>query len=131
MTIAAGFRCQDGYVIFADTQLTGGTAKSSTNKIWVHEDSGLQIVVAAAGSYSLMRLTWSHIKRAVAGLQKLADVRDAIEKVLKRIHDDYIDPSAGGLSVEMILAISTSDETDLFEHDQWAVVPVDDTGATF
>jgi hypothetical protein len=55
MTIAAGFRCEEGIVICADREISRPTGKTMETKIWGANYDNLSVVVTGAGSWAYLR----------------------------------------------------------------------------
>ena len=55
MTIAAGFRCKDGIVLCADTQISRGHTKYYEEKIYVNDGQDFAVAFAVAGDISLVK----------------------------------------------------------------------------
>jgi len=119
MTIAAGFRCPDGMLVCADSQITG-PVRLCASKIWEHHLGHVHLLAVSAGERVLALRAEEDITAAIRRDMNLRAVRTAVEDVMKRLHQDYIDPrcvldSAYGL--DLLTAIRTDDGFDLLELD--------------
>lgn len=94
VTIAAGFACEDGIVVCADTLLSANFRQQGP-KVFHWRDDEVAVVLSGAGSYVLLKLAKEAIFRRLADLRARNQVfsirHDVIEPVLASLHDDHID----------------------------------------
>jgi hypothetical protein len=89
MTIAAGFRCSDGIVLCADSQMTAldGT-KYNAQKIFTYSENQVDVVIAFAGMEVFSKMCIERLARCV-----LTSDLNSVEEVLRAealgIHEAY------------------------------------------
>jgi 20S proteasome alpha/beta subunit len=89
MTIAAGFRCSDGMVLCADSQMTASDGiKYNAQKIFSHSENQVDAVFAFAGMEVFSKMCIERLAKRV-----LASDLDNVEKLLQEealsIHETY------------------------------------------
>lgn len=94
VTIAAGFACDDGVLLCADTLLSANYRQQGP-KVFSWRDDDVAVVVSGAGSYVLLKLAKEAIFKKLVTLrhhkQSFSIKHDVIEPVLASLHDDHID----------------------------------------
>ncbi len=100
MTIAAGFHCQDGVLLCADSMYVGGT-KVHQPKLFGYVVGGQEVVdscsfaIALAGheNYGKMAIEdcVEEIKNCPADRRSARNIKQALRKAVKKINDDYVD----------------------------------------
>jgi 20S proteasome alpha/beta subunit len=127
MTLVAGFKCSDGFVVAADTEITYGVVRFQGHKIANYYGTGTSydIVVGGAGDGVYIDMTIQKIRDAVAGLASptFASIKAVIETTVLKIHEDHIfkywEPSdADCPSVDLIVGIQD-------QQKQWGLVHTD------
>src|SRR5260370_12550925 len=90
MTIAAGFRCVDGVVLCADTEMSAGYSKFSQSKFRMFSklDSRPAFIYAGDRDFSFMAIR-QIAKEIARAMPKRTDVIEAIEKKTLEIHTRY------------------------------------------
>jgi 20S proteasome alpha/beta subunit len=87
MTIAAGFRCEDGLLLCADTEHTGWAEKSHHSKVDQFEVPGGKVCFALAGASTLARSAIQKCKRqlqANASTDLVADIEGILDAEYRR-----------------------------------------------
>jgi 20S proteasome alpha/beta subunit len=140
VTIAAGFKFDDGLVICADTQQTySGVLKLNATKLvpinFAHNGRS-QVIFAIAGSVRYARMAVQKIQAAIAGRtpedMTLLGIFESIETELLAFHKAHIHPHprygmSGSPEFQLLIgAWSHIDGMGLFMTDDTAVNGVDD-----
>jgi len=122
VTIAAGFCCQDGIVLCADTQETiPGYLKSSTQKLFRYELDHLTASFTGSGDSILIDMEVQEIVEAFA-LKKVSDwhqAKNEIKSVLAEIFKKRISPYAAFKeeprpNAQLLIALQFDDSALLF-----------------
>lgn len=134
MTIAAGFTCDDGVLICADTLLSANFRQQGP-KVFSWRDDQVAVVVSGAGSYVLLRLAKEAIFRKLEGFRdakKSFNIKhDVIEPVLASLYDDHIDKApdrewSNGYGLNLLVgAWHRGSNAVLYESDRRACAVVD------
>jgi 20S proteasome alpha/beta subunit len=94
MTIAAGFLCDDGIVIAADSEVQADSDKYNESKIFtLHPDSistNPMAVFAGSGWLDFVKMAVDKIKFQALGVTHSYEVEDIIEKTVLEIHRKHI-----------------------------------------
>jgi hypothetical protein len=95
MTLVAGWKCRDGFVIAADTEITVSSIIVQGQKIADYSGEGSEfysVIVGGAGDVNFVRMAAQHIRDAVASVPKptLPAIRTEVEKEVHHIHDHNI-----------------------------------------
>lgn len=94
MTLVAGFRCRDGFVIGADTEITFGSVNYQAAKLadYFGESSGYDIVIGGGGDSVFVDMTSQLIRDEIAALTSpsLKDIRTKIRETLLCVYNDHI-----------------------------------------
>ena len=91
MTIAAGFVCSDGLVLFADTEEQQGYIKTNVEKIRQFSNGGINLVLANAGNGYLADALVDRIFDSLQGKQAhQATVIAAIRNTIIEFHRDEV-----------------------------------------
>lgn len=103
MTIAAGFRCSDGVVLCADTEISAGASKFTQSKFHMSHHVACRPAFIYAGDrdYSIMA-----IELLVGGIMETeskggADILNSIREKLIELHDSYYTRSTHDRSFEL------------------------------
>ena len=91
MTIAAGFVCNDGIVLAADSEISTQTSKWEGRKLFEHIRQNYGVVVTGAGDADLLNMAAYEIGRALAATDKLDGIRAKVSAVLDQICERCID----------------------------------------
>lgn len=106
MTIAAGFVCEEGVLLCADTEHTGWTAKFHDSKLDHFEVPGGKIAFALAGHSSL---AWSAIQKCRDRLQAVAphDIMVELEQILETEYRRHVlgHPNYTDVGYELLIAV--------------------------
>lgn len=101
MTIIAGFRCQDGIVVCADTQETMGDAKKNVQKLQFHSgpfyddekqamiNADLAVAFAGAGHGPFVDKIVGRAWNSVRAVSDIWEAADAIEAVIKSTYEEF------------------------------------------
>jgi hypothetical protein len=145
MTIAVGFRCVDGVVLCADTQMTDKSSgfKFEDDKIHTISHYGGEnrwtVAIAYSGDPNILKSLYEKVSRALipkADAVTLEDVRDAIQQALLDVHNtsanmdtEYIDVicgvSIGGNHPDTAMYVGR--RTTLYEEQSMAFAGVGDS----
>lgn len=91
MTIAAGFVCAEGLVLFADTEEQQGYTKTNTDKVQEYDHNGCSAVIANAGhgflADSLIDRIWEGLDKAKRANK---DIIQSIRKTIVEFHKDEV-----------------------------------------
>jgi len=145
LTLAAGFKCKDGFVIAADTEITIGDyghvqgeklkkyLQSLENRITVYD-----LICAGAGDISYYEMAAQHIRDAIAHLPQRTypEIKKAVEQTIAYIYEQFIlkywkindegcpafDLILGIKDQEGCLSILKTDRTAVVEVDTYAMV---------
>ncbi len=94
MTLVAGFKCPDGFVVAADTEITFGSVRFQSHKLadYYGQATSYDIVIGGAGDGVYIDATCQKIRDAVKALPSptLAAIKTEIEKVVSKLHADSI-----------------------------------------
>jgi hypothetical protein len=94
MTLVAGFRATDGFVVGADTQIMFGQLQYQDHKLERHYGTGsrFDLILGGAGSTDYIKMTTEHIRDAVTALPqpKLPLIIQEIEKIIEWIHKEHL-----------------------------------------
>jgi hypothetical protein len=114
MTIAAGFHCNDGIVLCADTQETiSGYIKGYDGKIITNFLGGDAVVaIAGSGTSDYIRTARDKAVEGLHGLKDLKSIRDKIETNLISFFDVHMSRWSGFVenerpTVELLIAVTT------------------------
>jgi 20S proteasome alpha/beta subunit len=129
VTIIAGFRCQDGVVICADTQETSGSAKRNVpkleffsgpticpeqNKLINHD---LAIAICGAGDGPFVDKVASRAWDALRGVSDIYEASDAVESMIKETYREFgqIYQPDSFPQAELIYGITKGGQSRLFQ----------------
>lgn len=93
VTLIAGFVCPDGFVIAADTEVTGTVRTQETKVVGLGGgDSGYRLVIGGAGWGDYIDEAIEHISDEISALSVVnpMHVKTAIRREVYRIHDENI-----------------------------------------
>jgi hypothetical protein len=129
VTIIAGFRCQDGIVVCADTQETSGSAKRNVPKLeftsgptWSEEqqkmiNDDLAIAVCGAGDGPFVDKVASRAWDALRGVADIWEASDAVESMIKETYREFgqIYQAGSFPPAELIYGITIGGQSRLFQ----------------
>ena len=101
MTIAAGFRCENGIVICADREVSSESDKYEESKIFTLHPSNIdmnpQAVFAGSGWLDFVKMTVAKIRFNANSAANAYEVVEIIEKTILEVHRKHIRwyPSGG------------------------------------
>ena len=112
MTLIAGFKCLDGFVIAADTEITLDPLRIQGQKIKKYDN----LVCAGSGDDSYIDMACQHIRDAINGLPQktLPEIKKAVDQTITRIYKQYIFKNWGKEerpSFDLIIGIKDQDGT--------------------
>jgi hypothetical protein len=111
VTIAAGFVCEEGVLLCADTEHTGWTSKFHDSKLDHFEIPGGKIAFALAGHSSF---AWSAIQKCRDRLQGVApqDIVVELEQLLETEYRRHVlgHPNYSDVGYELLIAVWTPPE---------------------
>jgi hypothetical protein len=94
MTLVAGFKCRDGFVISADTEITYGVVRFQSHKLANFSGQGksYDIVIGGAGDGVYIDATCQKIRDAMANLSSpsFAGIKAEVAKAISGMHADSI-----------------------------------------
>ena len=137
MTLIAGIKCRDGYIIASDTAMTCGNNVYQGRKIDHYKGEGQQryrVIVAWSGDIAHAKMTSQHINEEIEKLtdRSLIAMRQALEKVVR---DDYIShigaahlqfPDSPTIpSFSLIVALEAQDRHGVYATNDSAVYEID------
>jgi 20S proteasome alpha/beta subunit len=136
VTLVAGFRCQDGFVVAADPAIRYGDIVAQGHKLanYYGQQSKYDIVIGGAGDGVYVDMASQKIRDAVAGLPSpvLPTIKAEVQKLVFTIHDEYIfkfwEPEDSNRpSLALIIAIQDQQrEWTLLHSDRDAVAEADE-----
>lgn len=129
MTIIAGFRCQDGIVVCADTQETLGSAKRNVPKLefthgptWSAEQNkminhDLALAMCGAGDSPFVDKVASRAWDALRGVADIYEASDAVESMIKETYREFGEIYQPGSfpQAELIYGITIGGQSRLFQ----------------
>jgi len=128
MTLIAGLRCRDGFLLAADTAVTVGNTVYNGDKLSLYRSDGesqYKLLIACAGHLTYARMASQQIRDAVSTLSfpTIISVKDQIQKVLSNIYTQHIhkywemsDPGAPGFSLIIAIEIDKKFEVLITEN---------------
>jgi hypothetical protein len=132
MTIAAGYVCESGIVLCADTQETViGYTKTDTDKLIAFQCPAINLIFAGAGNAVQIEETEHEIAAAV--IEKApsgpGELRDVIRGILQKLFSKEHYPKASGPEVDLLMAIQYKDNAELLRIADCSIAPVRKTAA--
>lgn len=129
MTIIAGFRCQDGIVVCADTQETLGSAKRNVPKLefthgptWSADQNkminhDLALAMCGAGDGPFVDKVASRAWDALRGVADIDEASDAVESMIKETYREFgqIYQPGSFPQAELIYGITIGGQSRLFQ----------------
>src|SRR5258708_11268684 len=127
VTIAAGFVCEDGLLLCADSQeVISGYTKNEVDKVRMWKDQGLCIAITGAGDTELIEYAGKLIETAITDeyspkeWRLSEDYQRIIEKTFAQLFKDAILPYAtfpreDRPYVDLLIAIGVSNDVSKFE----------------
>lgn len=111
--MAAAFRCKDGIVLCADTELTHAQSlKYEGGKIKTFEQEGVSVGITGAGDWDYLRMAFEKtIKRLSVASPNLESIRECFEQAVQEIYNIHIPlcPPDRWPNFELLGAIRTPD----------------------
>jgi len=124
MTVAVGFRCTDGIVLAADSELTFGSAKLSGPKAWSYSYSparaDFRVGIVGAGDHGYIQFAADQIDQRLRALTQqldqadvaptVDDLQSVVQVVVNEIHHDHLYPYSQShpydpLTVELLVGM--------------------------
>jgi hypothetical protein len=129
VTIIAGFRCQDGIVVCADTQETSGSAKRSVPKLQCFQgpvssqdgqsliNPDLALAICGAGDGPFIDKITSQAWEAIQHVSDVWEASDRVELMIKETYKDFgqIFQPGSCPQVDLIYGIKIGGASRLFE----------------
>ena len=129
MTVIAGFRCQDGVVVCADTQETLGSSKRNVPKLeftkgptWSAEQNeminhDLALALCGAGNGHCVDKIASRAWDALRGIAHIEEASDAVESMIKETYREFgqIFQPESFPEAELIYGITIGGQRRLFQ----------------
>jgi 20S proteasome alpha/beta subunit len=131
MTIAAGFRCQDGVVLCSDSQYTGAD-KQSRDKIIPHLIGNTRITFVLTGDEDYARSTVYDVHQELARLAQekhsVLTIREIVREAVSKMSTGYdLHDNNAENKPQFLVAVSTKNEAvQLFSARENSVPPVSD-----
>jgi 20S proteasome alpha/beta subunit len=136
MTIALGFRCQNGVVIASDSHYTQDISKTRGQKIFIIPTNGYYaLTIGGAGGSNQIKWTVTEIQHSLADevgarSSTILEIRQIIESVLRKSFVDHVDAAPleeqRWLEFGLLIGIWTPKERSiLFKSQRDIVVQVD------
>ncbi len=117
MTLAAGFPCQDGLILCADTEIThGDVLKIGGKKILTHKRDNTSLAITGAGDWSYVVMTFQKISDRLDELDSpdltCEAVQEVIEQTLLRVYESFVavDPDRENVKFSIIAATRTDND---------------------
>src|SRR5581483_5390977 len=123
MTIAAGFVCSDGLVLFADTEEQEGYIKTNVEKIQKYPHSNCSLLIANAGNGFLADSLIDRIFDALPRKKSEAEIVKTIRKTIIDFHASEVAlyPDTQHRQVGLILGIQLNGKSLLLHADSTAL----------
>jgi len=116
MTIAAGFKCSDGIVLCADSEVGTDFEKHQESKIFTGVGIGNRmVVVTGAGWFDFIKMTADKIIHRTAHLDTVSDVEEIIEKTILEVFRNHIRYYPTHPKPDFSLIIAIRSETGILE----------------
>ena len=133
MTIAAGYVCDSGIVICADTQETiPGYTKNSTHKLMSFQTADLNLVFAGSGNNATQIDEATQeiaVKMSVNRPKGENEFRKSLREVLEELFPKAHYPRGGGTEVEILMAVKGNGMEQLYKISDCNVAPVRERAA--
>jgi len=131
MTLIAGIRCSDGFLVAADTAVTTGNAVYHGSKLHWYRGPGYKLVVGCAGDLTYARMTSQTIRDLAAARQlgSLSEVREIVTEALVDVYSRHVFPhwKAQGPrdpSFSLIVGAQTGSEWSVLVSEETAIEEV-------
>jgi hypothetical protein len=129
VTIAAGFRFNEGVLICADSKLSGNRQHYESKLITKHHPCGITSVFSISGRVRFARMAIAECQRKIDSMLNPSkhEVLSAIEAVLIDMHQKHVHPHpdrnfSGGPAFTLLFALSLiGSRTELFVTDETAI----------
>jgi 20S proteasome alpha/beta subunit len=135
MTLVAGFKCRDGFVLAADTEIAYGVVRFQSHKLanFYGQGKSYDVVIGGAGDGVYIDATCQKIRDALANLASpsFANIKTEVETVISELHANSLfkywepdDPNRPG--VQLICGVQDQQkEWGLLQTDKDAVAETD------
>jgi 20S proteasome alpha/beta subunit len=137
VTLIAGIKCLDGYIVAADTAITTESNVRQGRKV-VHykgtDGAPFRIICAGCGNMAYARMASEKIRDAVEQLtnRTLLAMKRQVEEVLRAIYISHIGAvhwqhghEAGEPQFSLVVALEAADGHGIYRTDQTAVCEID------
>jgi proteasome alpha subunit len=131
LTLAAGIRCRDGVVLFADTEITLANTKTNRHKIFLasHPSGSSSAAIAGAGDYDFIKkaIQLTEPTLSAESPPSLRDIASAFEDAVGELYTDHVWPNKlNPEGIELMIAAWTKDDGyGLFKTHDTALIRVD------
>jgi 20S proteasome alpha/beta subunit len=133
MTIAAGYVCDSGIVLCADTQETiQGYTKNSAKKLMAFSCPGISLVFAGSGNNATQIDETAHeiAAQVIADEPKNGqEFRKSLRKILEELFPKAHYPRPDGPEVDMLMAVKEKTDATLYRITDCSMAPVRDRTA--
>jgi len=138
MTLVAGYKSRDGFVIASDTEVTFGPILYQSKKLsqYFGEQAPYDIVIGGAGDSSYVAMMAQKIGEAIKALgdPPVQNMKNEVERLILEVHDNYIykhwtadDPDAP--TVSLVVGMKDSKrEIMVLKTDRTAIAIIDSWG---
>lgn len=128
MTIAAGFTCSDGAILFSDTEETLQSIKLPGHKGRLSPPDGRRLTVAmvGAGRTDSVTLLMEHVASALANVENVLDATVALRKAVRDVWVDHFlpDQAMAQMNPQLIVTLADPDDFSILKTDRTAAVHV-------
>lgn len=88
MTLIAGVRCMDGFLIAADSAVTAGEIVYHGGKLYMYQDDRCRVLTALCGNLAFAAMAWEQIRDKVANEHHptISSIKNAIKEIIHAIY---------------------------------------------
>lgn len=127
MTIAAGFTCENGIILCADTEVSLSTFKVSGPKAYIQNKGDLRWGIVGAGLTDSVDMAIQKVWDALAGCDSIYEAKGAIEATIAIVYKNYLFPDPEGLAkrdFQLLIGLWHNGEMALLKTSRLIVVDV-------
>ncbi len=127
MTIAAGYKCLDGIVICADSEVSSDFDKYEESKIFTMTSvTAPTVVFAGAGWMEFIKMAVSKIKMTAQFAANANEIEEIVERVIMQVHRQHIRyyPSASKPYFSLLVGIKDGGDLRLLQTSGTSIRPV-------
>jgi 20S proteasome alpha/beta subunit len=134
MSLVAGCKCRDGFVLAADTEITYGTVVYQDHKLFKYfsEKCGYSLVIGGAGDASYLTMAAQKIRDAADAQSNphCNAIRDTAERTILEIHDTALKywnvDDQNRPSIELLVGVKDgAGKSQVFKIDRTAVLEIE------